>query len=436
MATNPKTKFSLASDIISALQDVLARSQVTMPDLESAYSQACFLKMNYSAIGLKDWSIGAIIIERQQQLDAALREISGLETVMDSINIFHQQLVQKKDKIAQSLNLHKRLGSALWRLPTEILSQIFHHCLPKSDEFDPPSDVEVPMLFTKVCQRWRDVAVGIPSLWCKLCISPGCRYDWDHEVLYYDLWLKRSQGRPLSLKLGCCKNWHSSELRSLLQPYINQISSLFVNFAFSANQSELMLTDIPTLQELTIIAVEIDGSTMMPCIARLPITLRRLAIIGPSFDLGHLSMCSRVWAHLTDVVIAIRQPNAILRLLQLCPNLSSLAVRTSLRSIQALVPFTHIRLQTLRINGDFAPQPRLSDLFDSLSLPNLRTFEAGYIEPWPHGEFKAFLTRSNCALESLILGVMTGATDEQRAEYVALVPSLQVVSDLLTYIHF
>ncbi|KAG1791508.1 uncharacterized protein BJ212DRAFT_1419177 [Suillus subaureus] len=58
------------------------------------------------------------------------------------------------------------------------------------------------------------------------------------------------------------------------------------------------------------------------------------------------------------------------------------------------------------------------------------------MEPWPHVKFKAFLTRSNCVLETLISGSGTGTTDEQRAEYVALVPSLKVVSDLITCIHF
>ncbi|KAG2121694.1 hypothetical protein BD769DRAFT_1312569, partial [Suillus cothurnatus] len=69
------------------------------------------------------------------------------------------------DKIAQSLNLHKRHGLALWRLPTEVLSQIFHHCLTKFDNSESPSDLEVLVLLTGVCQRWRDVAVDIPSLW-------------------------------------------------------------------------------------------------------------------------------------------------------------------------------------------------------------------------------------------------------------------------------
>ncbi|KAG1863569.1 hypothetical protein DFJ58DRAFT_773814 [Suillus subalutaceus] len=411
MAANSKAKFSSVSDIITSLQDVLARSQVTMPDLESAYSQARFLNVNYSAIELEDQSIGALITERRQQLDAALLELSDLETIVENINNLHQQLVERKDKIAQSLNLHKRHGSALWRLPTEVLSEIFHHCLTNSDDSELPSDLEVLMWLTGVCQRWRVVAVGTPSLWCRLSVAPDRRYDWNNEVLYYDLWLKRSRGHPLSLKLYCCKNWHSSELRSFLQPYIHQISSLFINFAFGANQPELMLTDIPALQELTIVAMGIDGSAIVQCISRLPITLRRLEIIGPSFDLGHVSLCSRVWARLTNVIIAIREPNAVLRLLQLGPDLSSLAIRTSLRSIQALVPFMHVGLQSLRIN-------------------------AGFMEPWPHVEFKAFLMRSNCALETLILGSGTGTTDEQRAEYVALVPSLNVVSDLITCVHF
>jgi len=44
-----------------------------IPELESTYSQARFLDMNYSAIELKDQSIGALITERQQHLDAAIR---------------------------------------------------------------------------------------------------------------------------------------------------------------------------------------------------------------------------------------------------------------------------------------------------------------------------------------------------------------------------
>jgi hypothetical protein len=69
------------------------------------------------------------------------------------------------------------------------------------------------------------------------------------------------------------------------------------------------------------------------------------------------------------------------------------------------------------------------DLFNALTLPNLRVLEARYIRPWPHEELKTFLARSSCPLESLILGTGVTTTDEQRGEYINLIPLLDVVVD-------
>ncbi|KAG1738955.1 hypothetical protein EDB19DRAFT_1593863, partial [Suillus lakei] len=98
------------------------------------------------------------------QLDAVLQEVSGLESVMDRIKDLHQQLLKKKDNIIQSMNLHRGLVSALWSFPTEILSLIFVHCLPETEHLLPSSKL-APMLLTRICRRWRDVAVGMSSLW-------------------------------------------------------------------------------------------------------------------------------------------------------------------------------------------------------------------------------------------------------------------------------
>ncbi|KAG2037881.1 hypothetical protein BDR03DRAFT_831810, partial [Suillus americanus] len=106
--------------------------------------------------------------ERQQQLDALSHDISGLQTVVDDIHTLQQQLVEQKNKIIESINLHRRLVSPLWRLPTEILSQIFCHCLPQipePHELQPPSTLTAPMLLTKICRQWREIAVGMPNLW-------------------------------------------------------------------------------------------------------------------------------------------------------------------------------------------------------------------------------------------------------------------------------
>ncbi|KAG1837743.1 hypothetical protein C8R48DRAFT_577243, partial [Suillus tomentosus] len=133
--------------------------------LETPYSR--FPNTDRSTIELERQSVVNIIAQRQQQLDTIQHELSGLETVMDSVENLHQAVLEKKEKITQSMNLHKGLLSAHWRFPTEILSQIFNHCLPDYIYLLSPSSlpVQAPILLTRVCRRWREVAVGTPRLW-------------------------------------------------------------------------------------------------------------------------------------------------------------------------------------------------------------------------------------------------------------------------------
>jgi hypothetical protein len=83
--------------------------------LKPLYSKVSSPDANNPAIELKDNTA-----ECQKQLDAVIHEISGLKTVMDSINDLHQQLAEKKDKMTQFVNSYKRLVTALWCFPTEI----------------------------------------------------------------------------------------------------------------------------------------------------------------------------------------------------------------------------------------------------------------------------------------------------------------------------
>ncbi|KAG1747974.1 uncharacterized protein EDB91DRAFT_52462 [Suillus paluster] len=428
---NSEVKISPVSDIIDALENILAHARVLIPDLETPFSR--FPNTDQSNMH-KNQSISATIIERQQQLDTVLHEISGLETVMDGIKNLHQQLVEKKDRITQSMNAYKGLASPLWRLPTEVLSQVFDQCIPNVDCLY-PSRLEAPMLLTEICRRWREVAVGLPSLWCRLCVVDDG--DWQRAAVFYESWLKRSRGCPLSLAFDCFAN-NLTGLRNLFQPYLNQISSLSVYFLEGTDQTSNLLLlqdlpkDLPALQEVNIF-IEIDLAisilSIAQSISRLPSTLRSLKVTGLLFDVEEFSSLHPVLAHLTNVEISMPHPKAFLHFLQLCPNLSSLTVHAEFGWAQTLEPFTHTEIRSLRINFDYANTRCLSGLFDALSLPNLRVFEALFIQTWPHTQFKAFLARSKCPLERLLLGRGVGITDEQRAEYVVLIPSLEVVLD-------
>ncbi|KAG1788481.1 uncharacterized protein HD556DRAFT_860235 [Suillus plorans] len=359
---------------------------------------------------------------------------------MDSVKNHHQQVVERKEKIMQSMNLHKGLLSALWRLPTEILSQIFNHCLPETIFLLSPLShrVEAPILLTRICQRWKDVAVGTPDLWCRLYVEADDE-GWEQAAFCYDLWLKRSRGRPLSLELGY---HYPTKLRGLLQPHMRRIKFLRVDVEyFRDRHPHLFATDLPALQELTINGmVNHDIPPIAQFISRLPSTMRSLKLnIIPCFRIEHLSSLGSVWAYLTDVQIAVCNPNAFLHLLQLCPNLSSLNVPISSDRKEPMESFTHTKLQSLCIilhDSPLLTRP-LSDLFNAVSLPNLRALEVSRTSPhgssWPHEDMQALLARSKCPLETLTIGGRSTITDAQRAEYVSLIPSLEAVNYAHTY---
>ncbi|KAG0704584.1 hypothetical protein DFH29DRAFT_1067935 [Suillus ampliporus] len=360
---------------------------------------------------------------------------------MDSIKDLHQQLVEKKGKITQSMDLHKSFATTPptpWHLlPTEILSRIFEHC-PPEHHYLSPSTEDAPMLLTSICRRWREITVSMSSLWCRLCVEVD-HQDWQRKASGYDLWLQRSRGRPLSLVLTY-RFYDTIELLNLLQPYKSQISYLRIISDHDPNTAEPLLHDLPALQVLVIrwgafrfyysYERDLDKTALARTISGLS-TLRSLRVTGGWFRLSSSSP-GAVWAHLTGVEIDRCQLNEFLHLLQLAPNLTWLAITLHIQedvTQRPLEPFTHASLQSLfiqsftsTIDASYSPLPVL---FRALTLPSLCALKVLQSSAdWPHDAFKAFLEQSKCPLEYLENKV--GAiTEEQRAEYVALSPSLK-----------
>ncbi|KAG2141925.1 hypothetical protein DEU56DRAFT_911261 [Suillus clintonianus] len=348
---NPGVSFSATSesDIIGALRNILARSQVIIPDLETPSSRK-FSTINHSDIEIKDKSIGAIINERQQQLDITLDNISDLETIMDDIKSLHQQLIKTKDRITQSLNLHKRLVSAVWRLPTEVLAHIFGYCLPTHHQDVRSASNKAPMLLTRICRRWREVAVHMPSLRYRLRLNSGEVHNrrWKSIASAYDLWLKRSQGLPLSLEVLCHKDDSDIRLRKVLQPYINQISSLSIRGFTWAAAPQHMFKDLPALQELTVCEYEGPKSPWFAQImSQLPFTVCSLKVARLEFILEDLPTVTPLLAHLTNIEFATYELRMVLNLLRLCPSLSSLTICTCITQRMQPEPITHTKLRSL-----------------------------------------------------------------------------------------
>ncbi|KAG1874354.1 hypothetical protein F4604DRAFT_1955372 [Suillus subluteus] len=357
------------------------------------------------------------------QLDVVMHEVSA----QNSASYRHRQLVKKKAKIVQSNNSHGGFSSAISRLPTEILAQIFLYCIPE-DGNGTPAPYLAPMLLTTVCRRWGEVAVDMSSLWRRLRLEVG-HGDWQQRAFCYDSCLKRSRGRQLSLTLECHDNYWT-ELRSLLQPYVDQISSLSLGFFSGAGA--LAVADFRGLEELVIYT---DGSdpilSVAHSIAQLPPSMRSLKLMDLWFNLKLLSGLNPLaWAGLTNLDIVVDGLDSFPRLLRLCPNLSSLTMIGIFTAIKTSELLAHANLRSLRISGHLHLESIGNlGLFDAITLPNLRALEVRNIGQWPHEEFKAFLTRSQCPLETLIFGGGVMTTDQRLAEYVTLFPSLELVVD-------
>ncbi|KAG1724372.1 hypothetical protein EDD22DRAFT_1020005 [Suillus occidentalis] len=430
-----------------------------MSDLDTPYSRAIVPNINHPTIEFDSRSISTIVTTRQHQLNAALHEIAGLEMAMDDIDTLHQQLVERTEKIIESIAFHKGLGSALWRLPPEILSLIFHHCLIPDGYLiipRPPETYLAPMLLTRICRSWRDVAVNTPSLWCKLHVEiylNGAEEelkedmefdndDWEEEdaevddrawqqiAFFYDSYLKRLRGFPLSLVL---RHFPSTKLLgSLLQPYMHQISSL--QFLQGAKRPQLLLEGLSTLWELIIYPAvkSSDILNLTRSISQLSSTMHVLDVKQSLFDIHHVSSLNPVSTHLTNVKIALRHANALLQLLRLCPNLSSLMMYLDIplfHGEQTLEPVMHANIRSFRVESRWSTFTSLAGMFDALSLPNLRIFECYCHEGglWPHKQLRDLFARSKCPLESLIFTGGVTAEAVSQAEYVALIPSPNIV---------
>ncbi|KAF8198284.1 hypothetical protein K438DRAFT_1824143 [Mycena galopus ATCC 62051] len=144
---------------------------------------------------------------------------------MSQANQCRARFVERDTERIVPLRELNEVASPALRLPPELSSEIFLHCLPP---FPKPRPHEAPMLFLNICSKWRAVALGTPDMWTAVAIDfagAGGLAD----VL--SLWFRRAGNRPLSVSLrGNLDDWdrcvcavigrHAARLKHLeIHPY-------------------------------------------------------------------------------------------------------------------------------------------------------------------------------------------------------------------------
>ncbi|KII86715.1 hypothetical protein PLICRDRAFT_43360 [Plicaturopsis crispa FD-325 SS-3] len=119
--------------------------------------------------------------------------------------------------------------ATIYDLPAELLCAIFDSAggvlSPK------PANVLCEpfiLVITRVCRRWRAIALALPSLWTALDIVGGSEKD----IYRLHLWFQRSRSRPVNVRLA---KWSLSgyaedalAIRRAMEPYSSRIRQLSV----------------------------------------------------------------------------------------------------------------------------------------------------------------------------------------------------------------
>ncbi|RDB14889.1 hypothetical protein Hypma_016485 [Hypsizygus marmoreus] len=84
------------------------------------------------------------------------------------------------------------IQSHVYSPPSEILGEIFIHCVPSEHVYSHFSIHEAPMLLCRVCGYWREVALSMASLWSNFICYIGKEIRPSHALIF-ELWLQLSR---------------------------------------------------------------------------------------------------------------------------------------------------------------------------------------------------------------------------------------------------
>jgi hypothetical protein len=276
-------------------------------------------------------------------------------------------------------------AAAMPPLPAELLSRIFVQCLPDEPYIRPDAD-RAPLLFTRVCRRWRELALQTTQLWCSLSAikeSGGMLYPMYRTRLSgYAAWLSRSGNRPLSLAVPFEEEmaWRrSQEWVRLLLSYKGRFERLRVVDEGGVDLNA-MLDGSSMLKFLSVHRLYMDCRDL-ETVQPLP-SLHTLLIDSDSAGAGPLP--NAAWSNLTRLALRLASSNhysaeEFVQVVSRCPNLQVLVIgpfaakRTRLALLDAppetQPPPTHpnLRLLTVVLSDREGFQP----VTCALIVPNL-----------------------------------------------------------------
>lgn len=299
-----------------------------------------------------------------------------------------------------------------------------------------------PLIMTRVCRYWKELALSVPGLWANFSAQPEC----DHDIALMTSWLRLSGSYALSifLRVDCADGIAASALDLIMQ-YKTRWKHVTLDWQLDDVVPRFLTS---------------DGVVAPP--VRLP--LLESFVIQTSFDIDMGELDNEVATHLDSLLVEaprLRQFHwdALQFYTDMDPAQFTLAHFTSLTDLKLACllsmddcieilgrtpllescSFNYVRMESLiphvslltpaPSEGELLVLPRLHSLFidtdcdispffNALTLPALRRvaidfchnigdLDSPYLQDdfhdWPQTVFMNFLHRSQCKIEALSL---------------------------------
>ncbi|KAJ7088201.1 hypothetical protein C8R43DRAFT_964958 [Mycena crocata] len=308
-----------------------------------------------------------------------------------------RRLAQAREPILASL---QSVSYPVTTLPTEITAEIFLHYVDSAHIGGVGGPIPYaprlkgghgPLVLASVCRVWRDVALGLQSIWSCMQIFTDTEFLGATENLL-QVWLPRTGTHALDIDIAVSAN----ELMHIVAPYSHQWQAFSCGLSTPAafTGGELVRGRLPLLRtlELALSVGEEVFEGPLTVFADAP-QLRQVHLIN--YTLFSISL---PWAQLTDLKLTGQGTDQCLSILQLTANLEILSVEAHhplINPILVRLP----RLHTLKLRHS----PENYDLLRCLTLPALTYLELDHLTYSVIVPVTHFLARSACPLRALTL---------------------------------
>ncbi|KJA26281.1 hypothetical protein HYPSUDRAFT_159253 [Hypholoma sublateritium FD-334 SS-4] len=308
--------------------------------------------------------------------------------------------------------LHTLL-SPIRRLPVELLTEIFLHCLPR-EKFILPSDAGSPLRLMQVCTQWWRVCITSPQLWTSIKIMLPETQDTPpqaelHEpssipakTALLDMWVSRSGDLPFSLSI-------QNKLLSTqgIQHVFDICARRLQHIKVSVLDNERCILADYEYPQLKTLEIQSPGGLQHASVDNLSNVLTHTptlqqftwnSVISPVFRSPPIMLHWRTITHLTlDATITLKH----------CMHILSMAVNATtieFRDVFGLPPVPHFPNINLPHLSRFFLSSRhdISRIFEVLTLPRLSHLSLVFFT-WSHAAITGLLRRSRCPLQSLDL---------------------------------